>query len=940
MTRFGPIAMFCTVIVLAGSVVISAPAAHAASTALDTPKYLQVESVTNPLGVDVAAPRMSWRVAPLAPGAGQQASEVQVARTSANLTAGTSLVLDTTTSGAASEITYAGTALAGNQRFYWHVRVQDSTGAWTAWSATNFWQMGLLVDSNWQGAQWIGSTATVGAPQFRNDFTLPTNGSTISWASVTVAGLGLHVVRLNGAPVDNHQLDPSFTNYSKRLLYVTHNIVPSQLVAAGNNTLGFVLGSGWYDPDQNDSWNTAGANWSAGHELVRALLTVRYADGSTSFVKTDANGGWTTSLSETTKDSPYMGEDVDLTKVQAGWDSPGFTPTPAWATASAATPPPGAVLDAQIMPAMTKDNPVSIVGAPTTPANSPGTYDYQVATSTAGWAQIRMTGTRGQVVTVKYSDMLDANGTIDFGVKVNYGRWQEDRFTLTGNADVLEPRFTYKGFTYVQISAATPALTSAPSVSSITVYPVHTALPVTGSFTSSDATLNTLHAMDVRTLANSTQGLPTDGPAREKMGWLADAQLASENGLANFDIVSTYEKFLTDMRDAQQTNGLLPDLVPSAGFGNDGRRFDTWWTGSLMGIAWNLYRFRGDVKALRDSYSAMAALMAYMNTLAPTNLMPGASDTSHGPFGDHASPGTDNFTDLSFMQTTGYLECAKLMTSIAHVLGRATDESSYATKASNIIAALNSTWYDSTTNTYKPDNVLIGSGGVYTTDSSGNYVRTKTTQASLALAIVLGMVPTAGKATVANQLVSRIQADGKTFGTGIIGTKYLFKALDSIGRDDLAYSLVTASNNSYAEMIANGATAMKESWTDSALPTFPALTSVEGWMYDAVSGIHTDSYDPTAAVTVAPNPVGSMTSAGANERHGSGTLQTQWSLSGTSFTLTVTVPVGMTVSVSLPHALAATVTEDGAPVVASQSGTRAVVTGVGSGTHVFTSTYV
>ena len=909
----------------AGGVLAAAAPAAAASTALDTPKFLQAEQVTNPLGIDVPAPRLSWRVAPLTAGATIQASQLQVARTAADLGAGTGLVSDVTTAGGATDLVYPGpTGLAGNQRFFWHVRVQDSTGAWTAWSATNFWQMGMLADSNWQGAQWIASSDAVGAPQFRTDFTLPASGSSISWASVTVAGVGVHLVRLNGAAVDDHQLDPAFTNYSKRILYVTHNIAPSQLVAGGANTLGLVLGSGWYDPDEQDTWGTYRAPWSPGHELVRALLTVRYADGSTTFVKTDTAGNWTTSRSETTWDAPYGGESVDLTKVQAGWDAPGFAPSTTWSPAVSAVPPAGAVLDAQIMPAMTKAAPIALTGAPTAPPNTTGTWLYKLASTTAGWAQIRITGTAGQVVSVDYGDAIDptTGQILKSNIKVSGGgRWQHDEFTLDGQADVLEPRFTYKGFTYLQISG----VTSPPDAANdITVYPVHTALPVTGSFTSSDATLNAVHAMDVRTFLNNVQGLPTDGPQREKMGWLGDAQLASENGLGNFDVVALYEKFLADMRDSQQASGVLPDLVPSAGFGNDGKRFDTWWGGALMTIPWNLFRFRGDVTALSDNYATMKALMNYLESRATGNLIPGgATGSFEEAFGDHVSPNTVNVTDLGFMQTAGYLSCARIMAAVAHVLGATADESSYATLANNIAAAMNAQWYDAAAKKYRVTNTL----------------GTKTTQTSLALALTLDMVPASDRASVASQLVSQIQADGTRIETGIIGTKYLLQALDAMGRDDLAYTLITGPDNSYAEMLALGATAVKESWTDKSLPDFPALTSVEGWIYDAVAGMHTDSFDPAAAVTIAPNPVGSMTSATAVQRRGSGSLQTKWTLVGSTFTLTVTVPVGMTVDVSLPHASAAGVTEDGSTVAATQVGTRAVVAGVGAGTHVLTSTY-
>src|SRR5438874_3351570 len=117
---------------------------------------LRVEYLTTPLGIDERLPRFSWQLTSTERATVQGAYELQVARDEHDLTASRSLLWDSgrTTSDASSFVDYAGPATASRTRYYWRVRVWDTHGRASQWSATSWWETGL--DAGDWAAQWVG----------------------------------------------------------------------------------------------------------------------------------------------------------------------------------------------------------------------------------------------------------------------------------------------------------------------------------------------------------------------------------------------------------------------------------------------------------------------------------------------------------------------------------------------------------------------------------------------------------------------------------------------------------------------------------------------------------------------------------------------------------------------------------------------------------------
>ncbi len=136
----------------------------AGKTAIDR---LRTEYQTEPMGIEVQDPRLSWQMKADRYGAAQTAYRVVSAATEENLRKGEYLWDSGEISSDKSVgIPYLG-ELAPCTRYYWKVLVRDENGKWTESGATWF-ETGLMGES-WEGAQWIGSNEVILNP-YRIDF--------------------------------------------------------------------------------------------------------------------------------------------------------------------------------------------------------------------------------------------------------------------------------------------------------------------------------------------------------------------------------------------------------------------------------------------------------------------------------------------------------------------------------------------------------------------------------------------------------------------------------------------------------------------------------------------------------------------------------------------------------------------------------------------------
>ena len=234
---------------------------------------LRCEYITNPLGVDVPHPRLSWVLTSPQRGEVQTAYQILVASSEEKLKAGEGDLWDSgkVTSDQSTQLPYEGQTLPSRQHCYWKVQVWDKNGEASGCSDPATWEMGLVSPSDWK-ANWIGFTPGWNgrALYFRYNFKIR---KAAREALAYIAGIGYYELHIDGVRVGDHVLDPGGTDYSKRVLYSTYDV--GGLIRQGDNVLGVIVGNGWY-----------------GMPKLLLQVEVTYADGTqSSSTRTGADDG-------------------------------------------------------------------------------------------------------------------------------------------------------------------------------------------------------------------------------------------------------------------------------------------------------------------------------------------------------------------------------------------------------------------------------------------------------------------------------------------------------------------------------------------------------------------------------------------------------------------------------------------------------------------------
>ena len=122
-----------------------------------TPSNLRCEYLSNPMGIDIPSPRLSWELEGNGRNLKQSAYQILVASSSDLLDSAKGDLWDSqkVLSDETAHIRYAGHQLKSAQQVFWKVRAWDQNGKVSAWSTPATWTMGLHREEEW-GGKWIG----------------------------------------------------------------------------------------------------------------------------------------------------------------------------------------------------------------------------------------------------------------------------------------------------------------------------------------------------------------------------------------------------------------------------------------------------------------------------------------------------------------------------------------------------------------------------------------------------------------------------------------------------------------------------------------------------------------------------------------------------------------------------------------------------------------
>ncbi|MGN0322832.1 MAG: family 78 glycoside hydrolase catalytic domain [Oliverpabstia sp.] len=751
------------------------------------------------------------------------------------------------------------------------------------------------------GTQVTADPSNTSIPMLRTTVSVEEGKKLVS-ARLYITARGIYECKVNGQEITNRLLAPGLTQYDKRLNYQTYDI--TEMMKKGCNGVGVTLASGWWSDAQ--TFTVRNYNYFGDKESLLAKIVLTYEDGEKQVRVTNTDDWKYFGEGPYTYAGLFAGEHYDARRasVYEKYSLTGFDDS-GWETPVQVNPvpidkframPPGfgrswpAVNQQETRLVGEYDAPVFVVDrrcAKTRKEQEPGVYIYDLEQEMAGVPCITFHEKPGTEVILRYAevlypDMPEYAGNEGKMMLENYrDATSTDVYICCGkDGEVYQPKFTFHGYRYIEISG----VTNPPETAEVESLQYSSVKEFVGSFTSNHKLLNRF-AENVRWSQKCNFiNIPTDCPQRnERMGWAGDTHVFCHTALQNSHLKQFYEKNLQAMADLQTPEGQFPEIAPlGGGFGGI-----TYECASIF-MAWELYQQYGDIRTLEKFYPGMKKYMEYMKDKG----LPGKGDISKvGPLGDWLAP---EETDLPLLWNAFYYREAALMEKIAGLLGKEDDRNTYAELAGQVKVFWNKTFIDPETG--------------MTRDMEGKICDT---QCSYALGLEYGVMENRKKA--GEHLLRKTRQLGHTVGTGFFGTGLLNQALTNMGYPEDAYQLMLQTGfPSWLYPVTQGATTIWEHWDSyteekgfggqNAMNSFNhySLGSVLSWMYHVILGIQRDESHPGYEHIILKPTIGPLEYAEGSISSPYGTICAGWEKKEEQLIYRCQIPVNTTVSLELP----------------------------------------
>lgn len=908
---------------------------------------LRVNDLNAPMGIDTPNPTFSWKMKSGVIGAKQIAYFITVASEADDQIWNTGWVKSDISVG----IRYTGPALETSTQYTISVKIKDQNGMETDTAVTTF-EMGLLGDNPFGSAQWIaideepgidakGTIATNNLPAYRKSFKTKAS-ATILKARLYTSALGVYESYINGQRVGHlrdggivyyEELKPGYTQMEDRKFYSTYDVT-WMLENGKENVLSSVVTSGW--------WNGAVVQFRMPDSLVfkenayLAKLVITYGDGSTTIINTDRS--WKAAHAAAVQKGTGIWEgEIYNAGIDQSWMLPNFDDV-AWMGVKRNTEFTGHICAWNGVPVTVRKDlertpecitvyqgaigaqndrygKINVVYCYTGGCGDgitlkPGqTLLVDFGQNFAGWEYLELKAAAGTRVDIKHGEMLnDDCGKISRGNVGPEGSLYNYNYTKNTatvgrtiyyakgneNGESYHPIFSFYGFRYIEIRVDKETI-----FDNIAGQVVTSAHEDAGTLITSDKDVNRLISNARWGMYSNYLSVPTDCPQRdERQAWTADTQNFAETGCYLNYSKSFLEKYMSDIRDAQdRVTGSVPGVAPT-GYKYGARWGVVGWADAIVLIPWFLYSMYGDPAVIEENWEAMVLFMdTYM---AGTNGMGCNFGTLNSPFGtqigaygDWLSP-ENNSQDVSDRISVAYYAWdAMLMAKMAKAIG----------KDKEIICK-----YEAL---YQTEKKLFQQKYVTKNGSLDMDV-----QSVCLHALYLDLLPDENSvAVVTEQLLSNIVRKGNKLGTGFLGTEIIMHTLTKIGRSDVAYKLLLQHDYpSWLYSVDQGATTIWERWNSytvengfySIAPDNNSFNhysygSVVSWMFRGMAGIGYDENNPGfKRIILAPHPSRLLPTVKASYKSIYGTIVSNMSYAEDTWNYYATIPANTTAAILLP----------------------------------------
>ena len=601
-----------------------------------------------------------------------------------------------------------------------------------------------------------------------------------------ISALGIFHLKINGHEIAEYFM-PGWTNYAKYVHLCEYDLTA---FLKEDNLIEVTVADGWYAGRLGHSRQS---NVYGNVKALYAELVLSYDDGTQETIATDES--WRVGQSEIVSASFFDGEVVDFRKEAVGIESLPLAQKYDYNVRFEPYAYEPTVRIAELTPAVLLDE--------------GGVLRLDFKQNFAGFLTFDLEGEKGAEVTVRHAEMLNGDGTLYYD---NLRSAQAtDRMILSGKKERFDPKFTFHGFRYAEITIKGNA-----KLSNIKGVVLSQNQNYFGKFRCSDEIVNRIFRNAQWGQRSNFISVPTDCPQRdERLGWTGDAQVFCNSAMFNSDCSRFFKNYLKLIRTDIQPDGKIPSLVPFFIAVSDSTAGVPGWADAICIIPYFHYLHYGDKSVIEENLPYAVRHLGYYLDHLEDDLLKIVN-----PFGDWLAVEPADNTETINQCFFGL--SALLIYKMYGILGDTEQAQKYADIYERAKSAFRKHYMTE-------DGRLQG-------DSQTEY----------ALALFVGFV---SADEVKAHFIKSIERTGWKLTTGFIGVKYMLWALSEIGETDLAYKLIKETEYpSWGYTIKLGATTIWERWNGYteengfATPKMNSfnhycLGSCIEWLYSHVLGI-------------------------------------------------------------------------------------------------------
>lgn len=690
-------------------------------------------------------------------------------------------------------------------------------------------------------------------------------------ARAAVCGLGQFIFHINGQKVGDHELDPGWTNYKKRIQYVTFDVTDD--LKKGKNVIGAEVGNGWFLM-QNEHYSfhfppfmppNPNPYEAFGESLVLALeLTVEYADGTSETVYADDS--FKVKPHEITMSNVYGSETADGAAYPAGWDIAGFDDS-GWAAAqqvAEAQAPTGTLVEqdqpaikvirryeAKYIHSVEADKSLDMTEQQESDIDAENVAEedqktgsihrdiYDLGQNISGMLQFDVKGKKGTKLRFYVAEKLDKNGDVDQMAK-NWVLIDNCITYVIGQDDIWETfrmKFAYFAGRYFGVEG----LDEHTELRNMYGDAISSAWQRDGSFHCDDERYNQIYDLVEKAVEANMLSVHTDCPTIERFAWQEPNHLMAPSIMYMKRSDRLWNKFLTDLRMDQHTaedsfsdgqggrfypgDGLMPsqspcyipNVLPVPGMGSF---YDIipWGSTSILGTYWH-YMFYGDEQIIRDNYEAGKKYLAHEASLRDEEGF------IHHGLGDWGNP--EHALLRENVETAFLYADSKTMAYFAGILGKTEEQAEFTELAEEIKANYN-------------EKLLVQhpQDGYWYYQAWDHKDEICMTQAAEALPLYWGMVPEDKVEDVVRTFRQTLEEKG-VFISGEVGLPYIIQTARKYGMNDLICQFITRTQHpSYYAFVLDGETTLGEYWEQNPRShCHDMMGHIIEWYYNGLAGI-------------------------------------------------------------------------------------------------------